>query len=107
MPKKKKKKSEGHHMDESWLLPYADLLTLLLAVFIVLFSMSSVDASKFNQLSKAFNDIFTGGTGPLDYPSPIPEGEKESSDEIPMDRNSTEKEKGKESEGEIEKTDCI
>mgnify|MGYP001368911808 CR=1 FL=1 len=80
MRKSNKKKSE-EHVDEAWLLPYADLLTLLLAVFIVLFSMSTVDANKFDKLSKAFNDIFTGGTGALDYPSPMPEGNTEGIDE--------------------------
>ena len=63
MSKRKKKHRHEDHTDESWLIPYADLLTLLLALFIVLFAMSSVDATKFQQLSKSFNDIFTGGTG--------------------------------------------
>lgn len=67
-------------MDESWLIPYADLLTLLLALFIVLFAMSSVDAQKFQKLSKAFNDVFTGGTGVLEFPSPMPEGQMQSTD---------------------------
>lgn len=95
MRKGKKKKHEDH-MDEAWLLPYADLLTLLLAVFIVLFSMSTVDASKFDKLSKAFNDIFTGGTGPLEYPSPMPEGNIEATDanEKPINRDEP-KEQGK------------
>ena len=31
-----KKKNDEHSTDESWLLPYADMLTLLLALFIVL-----------------------------------------------------------------------
>lgn len=50
-------------MDESWLLPYADILTLLLALFIVLYSMSSVDAKKFQELSQAFNSVFVGEKG--------------------------------------------
>lgn len=61
-------------MDESWLIPYADILTLLLALFIVLFAMSSVDAVKFQQLSRAFNDIFVGGTGVMEHLSPDSEG---------------------------------
>lgn len=61
-------------MDESWLIPYADILTLLLALFIVLFAMSSVDAVKFQQLSRAFNDIFVGGTGVMEHLSPDFEG---------------------------------
>jgi len=68
-------------MDESWLIPYADLLTLLLALFIVLFAMSSVDAVKFQMLSKAFNDVFSGGTGVFEFQSPMPEGQMESPDE--------------------------
>ncbi|WP_042351810.1 flagellar motor protein MotB [Bacillus massiliigorillae] len=71
MARKKKKKHHDEHMDESWLIPYADLMTLLLALFIVLFAMSSVDAVKFQQLSKAFNDIFTSGTGVMDFSSPM------------------------------------
>lgn len=69
-------------MDESWLIPYADLLTLLLALFIVLFAMSSVDAVKFQQLSRAFNDVFSGGTGVLEFQSPMPEGQIQT----PIDR---------------------
>ncbi len=67
--KKKHKKDHEEHVDESWLVPYADLLTLLLALFIVLFAMSSIDAKKFDMLSKSFNAVFTGGTGMMDYSS--------------------------------------
>lgn len=67
-------------MDESWLIPYADLLTLLLALFIVLFAMSSVDANKFKMMAKAFNSTFVGGTGVMEYPSPNPDGEMEQLD---------------------------
>ncbi|MGP1907120.1 flagellar motor protein MotB [Metabacillus sp. JX24] len=81
MARKKKKKHEEEHVDESWLLPYADLLTLLLALFIVLFAMSSVDAQKFQMLARAFNSTFTGGTGVLEYPSPVPDGDMEQLDD--------------------------
>jgi chemotaxis protein MotB len=72
MAKKKKEKHQENHIDETWLIPYADLLTLLLALFIVLFSMSSIDAQKFRQLAQTFNSAFDGGTGALNYPSPLP-----------------------------------
>ncbi|MBD3108771.1 flagellar motor protein MotB [Bacillus sp. AGMB 02131] len=71
MARRRKKKHHEEHINESWLLPYADILTLLLALFIVLFAMSSVDATKFQQLSKSFNDVFAGGTGVLEFSSPI------------------------------------
>ncbi|QED46765.1 flagellar motor protein MotB [Cytobacillus dafuensis] len=79
MSKRKKKGHDDGHVDESWLLPYADLLTLLLALFIVLFAMSSIDAQKFQELSKAFNSAFSGGTGMFEFPSPMPDGEMETS----------------------------
>jgi chemotaxis protein MotB len=68
--RRSKKKHNDEHMDESWLIPYADLLTLLLALFIVLYAASSVDAQKFKELSQAFNEVFTGGTGIMENPSP-------------------------------------
>ena len=45
---------------ERWLLSYADLVTLLLAFFIVMYSMSRLDAQKFNQMTEAFGDILHG-----------------------------------------------
>ncbi|WP_066052672.1 flagellar motor protein MotB [Robertmurraya korlensis] len=73
MSKRRKKHHHEEHVDESWLIPYADLLTLLLALFIVLFSMSSVDAKKFQAMAEVFNQEFTSGTGIFEFPSPIPE----------------------------------
>lgn len=71
MSKKKKRKNHDEgHPDESWLLPYSDLMTLLLALFIVLFASSTVDAQKFQQLSKVFNGIFSSGVGVMDYSNP-------------------------------------
>ncbi|OAB34986.1 flagellar motor protein MotB [Paenibacillus macquariensis subsp. defensor] len=71
MSKKSRRHEHEEHADESWLLPYADLLTLLLALFIVLYSMSASDAKKFDEMSEAFNVAFTSGTGVLEYKSPV------------------------------------
>ena len=82
MTKKRKKHDHEEHIDESWLIPYADLLTLLLALFIVLFASSSVDATKFKQISDSFETIFNGGTGVMNYPSEtVPENTNGSSNE--------------------------
>lgn len=59
----KKKQQHEEHADESWLLPYADLLTLLLALFIVMFAMGKVDKTKMEEMSREFNIIFAGGSG--------------------------------------------
>ncbi|WP_408893414.1 flagellar motor protein MotB [Paenibacillus taichungensis] len=71
---KKAKKHEPHeeHIDESWLLPYSDLMTLLLALFITLFSMSSIDATKFEQMASALSSALNGGSGVLDHTSMNP-----------------------------------
>lgn len=83
MSKRHKHNDHEEHADESWLIPYADLMTLLLALFIVLYSMSAVDARKFEEMSQAFSIAFnTGGNGVLDSPSVIRTGPQT---EIPID----------------------
>jgi chemotaxis protein MotB len=58
----------GHDNGERWLLTYADLITLLMVFFVVLYSMSSADSSKFKAISvslqQAFNlDVLKGRGG--------------------------------------------
>lgn len=67
----KRKKNQEIKTDETWLIPYADMLTLLLALFIVLFAASAVDAQKLDQISQSFNIAFQGGVGIFEQPSPI------------------------------------
>ncbi len=64
----RKKRHEEHedHVDESWLIPYADMLTLLLALFIVLFAASTVDAKKYEAITQSFQEVLSGGTGILE-----------------------------------------
>ncbi|QJD85936.1 flagellar motor protein MotB [Cohnella herbarum] len=63
-----RKRHEPHeeHADESWLLPYSDLMTLLLALFIVLYAASAANTSKFEEMSRAFKTAFSSGLGILD-----------------------------------------
>lgn len=70
--RRKKRNKDSGGIDESWLLPYADLMTLLLALFIVLFASSTVDAGKLEQLSVVFNEIFDAGEGIMDSAAPTP-----------------------------------
>lgn len=67
---KRRRRKKDETISESWLLPYADMLTLLLALFIVLFAMSSLDAQKFRNLAQSLSSVFTSGTGIMEYPSP-------------------------------------
>ena len=50
------------HPDETWLVPYADLLTLLLALFIVLFAMGKTDEKKLGEMGRSFHVAFGGGS---------------------------------------------
>jgi chemotaxis protein MotB len=57
----KRRRGGGHggefHMDERWMTSYADMVTVLMCLFIVLYAMSSVDQAKFEQLA---NSLATG-----------------------------------------------
>ena len=52
---KKHQEEEGKENSERWLLTYSDMITLLLALFIMMYTMSSVDAQKYNELSSQLN----------------------------------------------------
>ncbi|MBE3594651.1 MAG: OmpA family protein [Candidatus Carbobacillus altaicus] len=69
--KKRKRSHDEERIDETWLIPYSDLLTLLLALFIVLFAMSEIDANKVAKLANAFNIAFQGGSGVLEFEQPV------------------------------------
>jgi chemotaxis protein MotB len=58
--KKKRGDDHGEHVDERWLITYADLMTLLVALFMVLFSISSVNKSKLESLQHSLQDAFSG-----------------------------------------------
>jgi len=51
---KKIRKGDGGGGGDSWLNTYADMVTLLLTFFVMLFTMSSIDAEKWKVLVKAF-----------------------------------------------------
>jgi chemotaxis protein MotB len=58
--KRKRGAEQNDHPDERWLVTYADLMTLLVALFMVLFSISSVNKSKFETLQHSLQDAFSG-----------------------------------------------
>jgi chemotaxis protein MotB len=51
---------EDHVNHEAWVIPYADMLTLLMALFIVLFATSIMDLEKFKQAAKSLNQALGG-----------------------------------------------
>jgi chemotaxis protein MotB len=77
---KRKKHHEENENAERWLLTYADLITLLLAFFIMMYVFSKKDAQKYDEVASHLKTIFSGGTGlagkgsvtatsPIDMPS--------------------------------------
>jgi chemotaxis protein MotB len=62
-----KEEPEGHENSERWLISYADFITLLMVFFVVLYSMSQVDASKYEALASSLNSALSGGTGILEH----------------------------------------
>ena len=50
--------------EERWLLTYADMLTLMFALFMVLYSISSVNISKYETLQKSLKAAFSGSVLP-------------------------------------------
>ena len=61
MAKKKRGKKHEEEASEAWLLPYSDLMTLLLALFICLFAISQTDQTKLQQMAQAFTAAFNMG----------------------------------------------
>ena len=64
----KRRRREEHHEEEAennerWLLTYSDMITLLLGLFIMLYSMSNVDAQKFQQFARAANSVLGNNSG--------------------------------------------
>ncbi len=52
------KADKGHANSERWLLTYADLITLLLAFFVVMYSMSKVETQRFVDLAGSMQRAF-------------------------------------------------
>ncbi len=55
---RRRKRSPKHINHERWLVSYADFITLLFAVFVVMYAASQVDHRKISQLSQAIQSAF-------------------------------------------------
>src|SRR6185503_6908291 len=63
---KKHADHEEHENHERWLVSYADMMTLLMVLFIVLFAISQVDQKKFAQLKQGLAAGFGAPTTPFE-----------------------------------------
>ena len=87
----RRKKHEEHGNHEAWAIPYADLMTLLLAFFVVMYAISSLNEGKYRVMADALTAAFGGAPRTInpvqvgnhqqqgsdyDRPSPIKSGAK-------------------------------
>jgi chemotaxis protein MotB len=59
---------------ERWLVSYADFITLLMVLFVVLYSMGQVDVEKYKKLAESMRAVFSTGSATKVLPSTIDEG---------------------------------
>ncbi|MCS6948077.1 MAG: flagellar motor protein MotD [Steroidobacteraceae bacterium] len=68
----RRRPEEEHGNHEAWAIPYGDLLTLLLAFFVVMYAVSSVNEGKYRILSDSLQAAFRGAPRSME---PIQVGE--------------------------------
>jgi chemotaxis protein MotB len=69
----RRKQHEEHANHEAWAIPYGDLVTLLLAFFVVMYSISTVNEGKYRVVSDSLSAAFRGspsGPQPVQVGSP-------------------------------------
>jgi chemotaxis protein MotB len=74
MARRGKQRLEEHQNHEAWAIPYADLLTLLLAFFVVMYAISSINEGKYRVLSDSLVAAFRGSPRTM---KPVQVGEKQ------------------------------
>lgn len=90
MAKRKRERLEApHENEERWLLTYADMITLLMVLFVVMYAISNTDVRKFillaQSVSQAFNADVLQGSSPVS----VTTGENSSIQEQQYDSGST------------------
>jgi chemotaxis protein MotB len=65
----RRRKHEEHVNHEAWAIPYADLMTLLLAFFVVMYAVSVVNEGKFRVMSESLIEAFNGSSHAI---APLP-----------------------------------
>jgi len=56
----KHEEHDEHVNHEAWVIPYADMLTLLMAIFLVMWAIGRTDQDKFQKVAAGFHKIITG-----------------------------------------------
>lgn len=72
---RRRQREDSSSSGGSWLTTYSDMVTLLLAFFVLLFAFSAVDEGKFSAVMSAFQNylgVLSEGQSILDSPGPLP-----------------------------------
>lgn len=80
MAKRKKQEQEG---GAGWLTTYADLMTLLLCFFVLLYAMSSPDEAKYQMIVNSLQEALIGQNGATIFDQPSMDEEELVGDPIP------------------------
>ncbi|MFL5813073.1 MAG: flagellar motor protein MotB [Bdellovibrionia bacterium] len=81
----KKRKSAEHSSSERWLVSYADLVTLLFALFVILYAESKADMDKLKKVQEGMREAFDG-TVSTQVPS---QGSSQAPSQAPSQGNDT------------------
>lgn len=76
---RRRKFNDESQSQQNWLLTYSDVITLVLCMFVMLYSFSTIDAQKFEQLVNSLNQTLSGVLDGGKIISPDPR------DDLPID----------------------
>ncbi|WP_350344959.1 OmpA family protein [Proteinivorax tanatarense] len=58
--RRRRRQDDSGGNQQNWLLTYSDVITLVLCMFVMLYSFSTIDAQKFEQLVESLSQSFSG-----------------------------------------------
>lgn len=73
--RRQRRAAAGKESRDRWMITYADLITLLLIFFVILYAMSSLDSQKYAIVSGSLSDTFKSGSTVLEGGSGVLEGQ--------------------------------
>lgn len=70
-PRRRGRRAERNDTKDRWMITYADLITLLLIFFVMMYAMSRLDVEKYEVVTASLQHTFKGGDSILDLGSGI------------------------------------
>ncbi|GIP47383.1 Chemotaxis protein LafU [compost metagenome] len=70
-PRRRGRRAERNETKDRWLITYADLITLLLIFFVMMYAMSRLDVEKYEVVTSSLQQTFKGGDSILELGSGI------------------------------------